>query len=1395
MKNAIMLDEVVSRNPYMNDEAALAYDSDSSGDSKLHTILERNIILSGTAPPRIRRIPSDRRDGAPLESPLRVDHDQAPPSPLITASPTPYSPYYNAYSQRDYSPSVQPSTPRKGLSSWMDAILRTPNQVNTDNATEEEKEEDDVSVDSVEELEQVSLRIRSEIRQKEMQELAVEAEHAAEAGLESFAGRASTFGDPTHDLAKKPKPLKRYKTYSEGTRMPRSSSLQASLESLRRIKTEPKIRVLALRNINEVIPPMGELHMHLRTHFVLSGVNPQCLSLDAKLKKEEPTNRGDSVTPVQFLNTLTSWVSQKPSDGRSTPKRSVSNAAAKTKLSPDSLMVHVGENGNHSVRSQVERTESFDAYEVGVKLSGHLHRPEAVRLSPIRLPTGLDLPDDIEMPDKLMFADFDGATLGTVPTSSSSLNGQDAQQGGDEQEGPPVHDMNQFTPVALFERIGEEDSHDEPASPGTGSSSGNSLLEDSPPERISGRWSDMVGPNTFVTPMRLRGIRNSPKARPCRSVLHEATDLGWTLKTRELRPSRSDLSNSARDDSDMSIRARAKSLDQFAFMPFLHRLLPRPSTGMSSPRSFDSKNGYDEHSLSNSAPHLHTKLTEEMPQVPENLECPISTLEPPRSLSADDHDVLEFVVANKREYNEAAAPSSPSPIEEEPVSAGRDTISAKERTKETTGSKPKRSSSSVVIRVIDGTSSNCNASSFHEYETQGESSKVLDAQGDRDVNAVTCKVDNAGETSTVATTGIQLESASCVIRAESPQASLTQYVDENDEIPSFDEIAAFYESQSSDRDIGITASCSSIIETARDQPGLQMPNLDGGEGKTSLAHVPESDPISDFYSDELSSRDESVEQSGGLVVELRRDGESPGDIIVPSSSMHDIRKALLEQAMLEVSLDHNEDEDSVVSAQTPLPHPCECLMAAASSIEETMARQRPFKAPTQDAKKTAKESPTPTRTPQPDPFEWHTSATSSMDSVELITSHENSPAKSLYQPRTCEQDRKPPRRTLSCPSLAAVDRPFTPAPLTSTSILHKKSQSEYLTESPTSPASDNALEGRKRRHFDFAHALRMDPCQSASPFKETMDDMIKNLSPKKDSSSVKKRQLLQLKENHDFLNNYLYCSKPKGKGGPEKTDGNICGLDGCEFFSGVLDTYRSIIPTRRANGKELLSLDAGNDSLARIETETWFDVASEHFDGALETLVGNAHAHGRRWNAMFQAPILKAKKGNEPSTPSRKAFEGIVLVNRTSTVDSDHELSDRQFHFLYGMTREEFVELPVTERSVLHDIVHEKRNRWMQHPTPQMEHESESSLLVQTVSGPPPQQTVGDRSVSAPEIPLDSRFNSQVEKAPMEATKGLSPPEIPFLDTDSSSNSQSEKGQEPLARRPPDIPLLNRVED
>jgi hypothetical protein len=108
------------------------------------------------------------------------------------------------------------------------------------------------------ELERLAQKISSQIRHSEMLELAVQAEKAADAGLETFSGRPSSF--TVDDI-----PADRPGSYMDG-----DSAANDTVDN-------GKINALELRHISEVIPEFNHLNAHTRTHLFRHSVNESTL--------------------------------------------------------------------------------------------------------------------------------------------------------------------------------------------------------------------------------------------------------------------------------------------------------------------------------------------------------------------------------------------------------------------------------------------------------------------------------------------------------------------------------------------------------------------------------------------------------------------------------------------------------------------------------------------------------------------------------------------------------------------------------------------------------------------------------------------------------------------------------------------------------------------------------------------------------------------------------------------------------------------------------------------------------------------------------------------------------------------------------------------------------------
>lgn len=380
--------------------------------------------------------------------------------------------------------------------------------------------------DSGDELEKRAHAIRHDLRTAELIEIARVAERAAESGLDTFTALASTYNnDKDASVDMRPLPMKRNKTFSAGQRrmFRRPMMRQSSDTGIAAIRPGPlrrkrKIPVLALRHIDDLIPPVKQLHLHLRSHLYRVGVETEKslldkpVDLDAEVKVEAKAVQSHRSLKHQesLIKMMKSWVS-------------VDNNEEKK------------EEDNYEVSK----------FDVGDRLCEQMVSPEVTSgqwsAGPVELPDGLVPPEEQHVvnvfstpyrkrrpPPSPPKDQGDQSTCETAqltePTSASS------EYGGEAKPNPsplfprtPLSPSPEITPVALFDAEEEEEGD-------KGSSENITLGSRDHPKpfevmRYKQQYVEDFGtpttfrslaepispnqmPNLFITPVRLKGIRD-----------------------------------------------------------------------------------------------------------------------------------------------------------------------------------------------------------------------------------------------------------------------------------------------------------------------------------------------------------------------------------------------------------------------------------------------------------------------------------------------------------------------------------------------------------------------------------------------------------------------------------------------------------------------------------------------------------------------------------------------------------------------------------------------------------------------------------------------------------------------------------------------------------------------
>lgn len=151
-----------------------------------------------------------------------------------------------------------------------------------------------------------ALNIRENLRQYEMQELAAEAERAAESGVEKYVGSASKYVEespiqtPTNGSERKQYYPHSPLPFTNSVLTPqRSKGLSRGLPELDLLEFTPfsstkKIRVTSLRKFSDVVPNFSDMHDNIRLHLERRGVDSKTLP-EMGSRREQELMKNDTI--------------------------------------------------------------------------------------------------------------------------------------------------------------------------------------------------------------------------------------------------------------------------------------------------------------------------------------------------------------------------------------------------------------------------------------------------------------------------------------------------------------------------------------------------------------------------------------------------------------------------------------------------------------------------------------------------------------------------------------------------------------------------------------------------------------------------------------------------------------------------------------------------------------------------------------------------------------------------------------------------------------------------------------------------------------------------------------------------------------------------------------------
>jgi hypothetical protein len=353
------------------------------------------------------------------------------------------------------------------------------------------------------ELERLAQKICSQIRESEMLEVAFLAQEAADAGVETFSGKPSTFeADPI--------PVTRPPSYT-GSAISDASDVDNG-----------KINARDLRRVSEVIPEFNSIHAHMRTHLFRRKVDEKTLVFEEIESSSAEDNKQEMTKEKSGSDSVRSDIARHSINLLQAMRIRISKTGTRD-------FVEENKSGSRSIYSEDATSQSLvseESDQYGAVLSpprSYVESGKNSKSESLDTPPGLDQPgkmtesmDSMNHPDKL------AESSNSISTERiSSIKIPSVVQPGEDNNGDmyisdfavPAPHMDEKEVEVLKETVSlfdKEEDNDDHLYSSPQRNSQTMIMH--PPYMMTPRIDDYFNHGSdFMTPERLRDIKGERK--------------------------------------------------------------------------------------------------------------------------------------------------------------------------------------------------------------------------------------------------------------------------------------------------------------------------------------------------------------------------------------------------------------------------------------------------------------------------------------------------------------------------------------------------------------------------------------------------------------------------------------------------------------------------------------------------------------------------------------------------------------------------------------------------------------------------------------------------------------------------------------------------------------------